>query len=175
MPELPETVLSAYYLIVATAGIVSIFLAYWNWRRDRPIIQPIILACHHDASKPTRVTVYLEVQNLGQRPTSLNELELSVYDGSAEFHGLLVTLQDARQTAKIFRPYRPEEPPDVNVDLPLVVAAGLTKRLIASFHLDGTITRREAKCILEARYTHGKKTAECTSRSTPVHEASIRA
>jgi len=173
MSEFPENLLSLYYFIGATAGLASILFAYWNWRKDRPIIEPIILRSTHEGAKPTTVTVEFEVQNVGYRPTSLNELRVCVLDGSTELHGKLESLIDAREAAKIERPYRQEQPPEEFLDLPIVIGGGFTERLIASFRLDETITHTEAKCILMVRYTGGEKTAESTSRSRPLHKVSL--
>jgi len=157
---LADDLLSVYYFIGATAGLFSILFAYWNWRKDRPIIEPIIIIWMYEEDRPTTVTVVFEVQNVGYRPTSLNEVRARVLDGSKELHGELYALRNTGEMAKLSRPYRPEEPPQEFVDLPMVIGAGITERLTASFRLDGKITQKEAKCILTVRYTGGEKTSE---------------
>jgi hypothetical protein len=168
-----EDLLSVYYLVGATAGIVSIILALMNWRKDRPVIEPVVLRCTHSAGPPPRLEVDFEVQNTGLRPTTLNEVQATVVDGSAELHGELQVLYDSSDLTKIKHGYDPEDGPKTFAVLPMPIGGGFTERLHAIVTLSQNITHREAKCILTVRYTHGVKSVESRSRSTPLHEASL--
>jgi hypothetical protein len=167
-----EDLLFVYYLVGSTAGIVSIILALMNWRKDRPVIEPVVLRCTHSAGPPT-LEVDFEVQNTGLRPTTLNEVQATSVDGSNELRGELQVLYDSSDLTKIKHGYDPEDRPRTFAVLPMPIGGGFTERLHAIFALNQNITHREAKCILTVRYTHGAKSVESRSRSTPLHEASL--
>ena len=78
-------------IVGTVTGIMALFIHFWRLRRERPRLETKVLQCKHDftVSKSQIKTISFwagfQIKNLGDRGTSINDIDLTFMDNGKEY------------------------------------------------------------------------------------------
>jgi len=79
-------------IIGTITGSIAIFIHFWRLRKESPRLEGEILKCEHDFAvskskiKTVSFWVELQIKNLGDRGTSINDIDLNFEDDGQNYH-----------------------------------------------------------------------------------------
>jgi len=142
-------------IVGTVTGSIAIIIHYWRLRRENPRLEVKVLECMHDFEiSPRQVKTIsfwttFEIRNLGDRGTTVNEIELDFLDNGREY----------RFKKQYFRGLRTEsESRWINAHEIINIDADFYDRFEGN-------DREQIECTFTIYHTHGAKTAQCISNT----------